>query len=94
MAIAAPRRRADRNEHRVGLRHRPGQVGGEIQPPGLDIGGHQRVEPRLEDRDFAPAQGFDLAGILVHAGDLVAEIRKTGAGYQPHIARANHGDFA
>jgi hypothetical protein len=22
----------------------------------------------------------------------VAEIRKAGAGYQPHIARANHGD--
>jgi hypothetical protein len=23
---------------------------------------------------------------------MVTEIRKAGAGYQPHIARANHGD--
>jgi hypothetical protein len=40
----------------------------------------------------ASAQGFDLVAVLVHAGDLVAEIRKTGAGYQPHISRANHGN--
>ena len=92
MAIAAPRRRADRDEHRVGFRDRRGQVGGEIEPLGLDVGRHQRVEPGLEDRDLAAAQGFDLAGILVHAGDLVAEIGKAGAGHQPHIARANHGN--
>ena len=92
MAVAAPRRRADRDEHGVGFRDRRGQVGGEIQPLGLDVGRHQRIEPGLEDRDLASAQGFDLAGILVHAGDLVAEIGKAGAGYQPHIARANHGD--
>ena len=92
MAIAAPRRRADRDEHGVGFRDRRGQVGGEIQPLGLDVGRHQRVEPGFEDRDLAAAQGFDLAGILVHAGDLVAEIGKAGAGHQPHIARANHGN--
>ncbi len=69
-----------------------GQVGGEIEPAGLDVGGHQRVEARLEDRDFAAAERGDLAGVLVHAGDVVAEIRKAGAGDQPHIARANHGN--
>ena len=47
---------------------------------------------RLENRNLAPAQSRDLAGILVHAGDLVAEIREAGAGHQPHIARANHGN--
>ena len=92
MAIAAPRRRADSDEHRVGFSYRAGQIGGEIQPLGLDVGRHQVIEPGFENRDLASAQGFDLAGILVHAGDLVAEIGKAGAGYQPHIARANHGD--
>ena len=92
MAIAAPRRRADRDEHRIGFGDRRGQIGGEIQPPGLDVGGDQRVEPGLEDRDLAAVQGCDLAGILVHAGDVVAEIRKAGAGHQPHIARADHGN--
>src|SRR5579859_16416 len=41
---------------------------------------------------IAPVQACDLAVVLVHARDLVAEIRKTGAGHQPHIARANHGN--
>ena len=92
MAIAAPRRRADRDEHGIGFGDRRGQVGGEIQPLGLDVGRHQRVEPGFEDRDFASPQRCDLAGILVDAGDLVTEIRKAGAGHQPHIARANHGN--
>ena len=60
--------------------------------PALHVGSHQRIEPGLEDRDFAAPQGCDLAGVLVHAGDLVAEIGKAGAGNQPHIARADHGD--
>jgi hypothetical protein len=79
MAVAAPRRRADRDEHRVGLGHRAGQVGGELQSAGLHIGGHQRVEAGLEDRDLAALQGGDLVAVLVDAGDVVAEIRKAGA---------------
>jgi len=78
MAVAAPRRRADRDEHRVGFRDRHLQIGGKIEPPGLDVGGDQRIQPGLEDRDFPAAQGFDLYRILVHAGDLVAEIGKAG----------------
>ncbi len=92
MAVAAPRRRADRDEHRIGLRDRRLQVGGEAEPPGLDVAGDQRIEARLEDRNLAPLQRVDLAGVLVDAGDVVAEIRKAGAGDQPHIARANHGN--
>ena len=92
MAVAAPRRRADRDEDRIGLGDRRGEIGGEIEPPGLHVGGHQRIEPGLENRDFAAAQARDLVGVLVHAGDLVAEIREAGAGNQPHIARADHGN--
>ena len=92
MTVAAPRRRADRDEHRIGLGDRGGKIGGEIQPAGLHIGRHQRIEAGLENRDLAAAQAGDLVAVLVHAGDLVAEIREAGAGHQPHIARADHGN--
>jgi hypothetical protein len=92
MAIAAPRWRSDRDEHGVGLGDRRGEISGKIQPPGLDVGVNQRIETRFENRDFTAAQASDLVAVLVHAGDLVAEIGKAGAGNQPHIARANHGD--
>ena len=88
----ARRRRADGDEDRIGAGDRRGEVGGEIEPPCLDVGRHQIVEAGLEDRDFATAQGRDLVAVLVHASDLVTEIGEAGAGYQPHIARANHGD--
>jgi len=76
VAVAAPRRRADRDEHRIGLGDRRGEVSGKIQPPGLYVGSDQRIEARLENRDFTPAQAFDLVAILVDAGDLVAVVRK------------------
>ena len=92
VAVAAPRRRADRDEHHIGRGDRRSEVGGKIQSPGLYVGSDQRIEARLENRDFTPAQAFDLVAILVDAGDLVAVVRKTGAGHQPDIARANHGN--
>ena len=92
MTVAAPRRGADRDKDRIGLADRRGEIGGKVQPAGLYVGGHQRIEAGLENRDFAAAQGGDLVAVLVHAGDLVAEIGKAGAGHQPHIARANHGN--
>jgi hypothetical protein len=81
-----------RDEDGVGFGYGRGQVDCETQPSGLDVRRHHRIEAGLENRNLASKQRFDLAGILVHAGDLVAEIGKAGAGHQPHIARANHGD--
>ena len=92
MPVAAPRRRADGDEDRIGAGDRRGEVGGEIEPPGLDVGRHQIIEAGLEDRDFAAAQRRDLVGVLVDARDLVTEIGEAGAGDQPYIARANHGN--
>jgi hypothetical protein len=92
VAIAAPRRRSNRDEYRVGACDRRGKVGGKIQTPRLDVGGYQRIEAGFENRDFAPAQACDLAGVLVDAGDLMAKIRETGARDQPYIARANHSN--
>src|SRR5215212_11043847 len=92
MAVASSRRGADRDEDRFGLRDRPGKFGAEREPPCPDVRSHQRIEPGLEDRYFTAAQGGDLVTVLVDAGDLMAEIGKTGAGNQAHIARADHGD--
>ncbi len=60
MAVAAARRRADRDEHRVGLGDRALETGGEAQAPGADIGGDQIVEARLVDRHLAALERRDL----------------------------------
>jgi len=79
VTVAAPRRRADRDEHRVRFCHGRRKLGREIEPSGLHIGSDKRVEPRLENRDLAAEQARDLALVLVYAGDVVAKIRQAGA---------------
>ena len=92
MAVAAPRRRADGDEHRLRLGHRPGEVGCEVEPLLAHIGGHEAVEIGLEDRNLAVAQAGDLGGVLVDASDVVPEIGKAGPGHKPDISGADHGD--
>ena len=92
MAVAAPRRRADRDEHGVGPGDRRLQLGRETQPAGRDVARHQLVEAGLVDRDLAAPQPLDLAGILVDAGHRDAEFRKTRAGHQADIACTDHRD--
>ena len=41
---------------------------------------------------LAPEQALDPRGVVVDAGDCVAEVGEAGAGNQPHIAGADHGD--
>ena len=60
VAVAAPRRRADRDEHRIGLADGC-QVGREGKPTLLPVGGDQVGEPGLVDRDFALIERRDLA---------------------------------
>ena len=60
MAVAAPRRRADRDEHRLGALDALGDVGGERRGGRRDVAGHELVEARLEYRDLAALQRGDL----------------------------------
>ncbi|MHC2678846.1 hypothetical protein ACVJDU_000410 [Bradyrhizobium diazoefficiens] len=92
VAVTAARRRADRDEDGIGVRDRLRQVGGEVEPLGLDVGRDQLVEPGLVDRDLAAMERRDLLLVLVDAGDVVTEIRKAGPGHQSHIARSDHRD--
>ena len=63
-----------------------------LKPPGLHVGGDQIVEARLVDRHLAALQRRDLAGVLVDAGDVMAEIGKAGPGNEADIAGADHRD--
>ena len=89
MAVAAPRRRADRDEHRIGLAD-GSKVGREGKPPLLPVGGDELGKPGLVDRDFALIEGRDLVGVAVDAGDVVTEIRKAGPGDKPDVAGTDH----
>ena len=92
MAVAAPRRRADGDEDRLGALHAFGQIGGEGEPAGRDVARDELVEARLEDRHDAPLQRVDLGLILVDADDVMAEVRKAGSGNQADIAGSDHRD--
>ena len=90
MPVAAPRRRADRDEHRVGLAHRVLQRALEREPSRLHVRGDQLGQSGLEDRDDPARQRRDLVLVGIDANDLVPEIRKAGAGDEPDIACTNH----
>ncbi len=92
MAVAAARRRTDRDEHRVGRGHRAGEIGREFEPAGARIVGDQVIEAGLVNRHLAARQSRDLRLVLVDANDLMAEIGKTGAGNKADIAGADHGN--
>ena len=88
--VAAPRGRAHRDEHGVGVAHGRGQVGGEGEPVRPDVGFDEVFEARLEDRDLAARQRRDALAVLVDAGDHMAEIGEARARHEAHIARPNH----
>ena len=92
MAVAAPRRRADRDEHGVGASDRGFEIGREAQPPGRRIAGDQVFETGLVDRNLPARQPLDLAGLLVDAGHTDAEFRETRARDQTDITCPDHRD--
>jgi hypothetical protein len=66
------------------------KIGGEGEPSRLDVLLEKRVEARLVDRDLALLQHLDLLGVLVHADDLVSEVREADARDEPDVAGADH----
>ena len=49
-------------------------------------------EAGLVDRDDAVAQAFDLAGVDVHADDVVTDLGQAGSGHEADVAGAENGD--
>jgi hypothetical protein len=92
MAVAAPRRRADGDEHGIGGAHRRRQIVGELEPAGARVRRDQVGKTGLVDRHFAARQRGYLGGVLVDAGHLVAEVGKAGPGNEADIAGDDHGN--
>ena len=78
MAVAASRRCADSDEHRLGTHQRIGQHPGEAEPAGLDVFRNQRVQTWFVDR-YAPfAQSGQLVRICLDNHNIRTEFRETG----------------
>ena len=92
MAVAAAHRRADGEEHEVGVSDRRVKLGREADPPHAQIALEQLLQPRLVDRHAALAQLLDPARILVDAGHIPAELGEAGGGDEADIARPNHAN--
>ena len=90
MAVAAPRGRADGDEHRLGRRYGASEVGREGQPVLAHVLVDQLRQSRLEDRHLAARQRSDLVGVVVDAGHGVPEIGKAGPRYEADISGADH----
>jgi hypothetical protein len=82
VAVAAPRRRADRDENRLRAGDRS-EVVGEREPVLPHVVHHELGKARLVDRHFPGFQRRDSAGIFVDAADLMSEI---GAGWLLQIS--------
>src|ERR1700679_467132 len=90
MTIAPPGRRADGDEHRIGLADRLGAFRGEAKPRLADIALHKLLKARLIERHLAALELGDLGLVLVDAGDRMAEVGETGPRDQPDIAGPHH----
>src|SRR5580700_11463304 len=90
MAVAAPRRRADRDKDGVRAADRGVEVGGESEPPGGAVGPDQLLEAGLEDRHLAPLQPKDLRPVLVDADNRHAKLGKTRPRHQADIPGPDH----
>ena len=93
MAVTAPRRRSDGDEHHIGVCHRAGEIGGEGQPARLDVGRDQGLKTGLVDGNLATLQRLDLLHRLVHADDVMAEIGKARSRHKTNVARSYHHDL-
>jgi hypothetical protein len=51
------------------------------------------VETRLVDRDLALLQPGNLAGVDIHANDLIARLSEARTRHETHVARTKYGNF-
>ena len=79
-------RRADRDQLDLAVRDARHDVGREAQAPRLLVALHDRLEPRLEDRDLAAVQARDLVLVHVEAEDVVAGVCEAGAADEADVA--------
>ena len=91
--LALTRGRAHRDQHHIRLGNGVLHVVGEDEPARRAVGRHDGLQPLLVNRDPAALEKGKLAGITVHAGHFIAEVREAGSRNQPHIACADDRDL-
>ena len=91
MAVAAPRRRADRNEDGVATARPPSARSVEKESRRCrTLFRDKIVQAGFEDRHFPRLQGLDFLSVAVNANDRMSEIRETRPRHEPHVARTDH----
>jgi hypothetical protein len=90
MAVAAPRGRAHRDEHRARAIQRAGKIGGERKPARRDVPDDQLFKSGLVNRHLAGIEPGDLGIVLVDADDIVPEIGKARARHEADVSRSHH----
>ena len=63
-----------------------GQVGGESEPPGLNVAADHPVQPGLVNGDFSGEQGGDFVLVLVDAGDVRAHFGEACTRHQADVS--------
>ncbi len=68
-------------------------AGGEAQALRRHILLHQRLQAGLINGDLTSQQGLDLAGVIVHADDVVPHFGKAGACGESDVTRTDDGEL-
>ena len=69
-----------------------GGIGGETQAAFGVVGFHHGFQTGFVDRHDALVEAVDLGGINIHAADVVADFRQTGAGDEADVAGSKDGE--
>ena len=86
-------RRADGDELEEAVRDPVLGAGCEDETALLDIAPDDVIEPWLVDRDLALLKPGHLAGVDIHADDVVAGLGEAGTGNKPHVTRTKYCNF-
>ncbi len=89
-AAVRPGGRVDADEDEVGVGDSGGVVGGEGQPPRLQVAPEQLLQPRLVDRALAGAQQLHARGVDLHPHHLVPQVGEDRPRPQTHVPAADH----
>ena len=93
VAIAAPHRRPDGQQHDIGARHRLGQTAREAQAAGCNMPPYQVLEARLVDGYLATPQRIEPVRVLIDALDGPAEFCEACRRHQANVAGTNHANL-
>ena len=67
--------------------------GSEFQPPLAHVTLDEKVQVRLEDREFAAVQNLNLRIVIVSACDVMTDLGQTSPGHQSDVTAADYSNL-